>query len=146
MTDSVNCVAFFDPVSLDMPLFFLRRRRTFFLRRGGRPFRGRLRRGAAHGRRRIAPVCIGAARLGAVQPAIVFCGAENLLHVVLRLGERDVVDEFLTVDARSLGNPSRHAVLAGVVAGKRIVSAAELPDEIGEVGGAHPQVRLRRRQ
>src|SRR5438093_1131672 len=68
----------------------------------------------------------------AVQPAVVLGGAENSLHVVLRLGERDVVDELVFLEARPLRLPSHDAALARVVAREGVVRAAELFDEPGK--------------
>ena len=69
----------------------------------------------------IALIGIGCAAGLAVEHPVVLRGAQNPLHVVLRFRERNVVDEFVLVEARALGPPSHDAVLAGVVAGKRVV-------------------------
>src|SRR5581483_3123705 len=124
MTDSVNWVAFFDPVSLLMSALrglaallgrslLLRRR---FLRRARR-WRGAglLRRGRLvrrrDGRLRIGGVR-GRGRRSAVQAPVVLGLPHDALHVVLRLGERNVVDPLVGVDAGTLGDPARDAVLA----------------------------------
>src|SRR5579864_5970687 len=106
MTDSVNCVAFFDPVSLLISAgptsprclcglagppgggFLLRGR---LLRR--RRSLGRRRRGGVRNRDLRLVVIVGGDRLrAAVEPAVVLGRPEDPLHVVLRLGERNVVD------------------------------------------------------
>ena len=86
------------------------------------------------------------AALLAVEAAIVFGGPEDALHVVLRLGERDVVDEDVLRHARALALPGRDAVIAGVVGGQREMDAAEPPDAIGEDRGAEPDVGFRVRE
>ena len=50
-------------------------------------------------------VCQVAVHRNAVQveAAVVFDGPENPLHVVLRLLERDVVDEFVLLESRAFG-------------------------------------------
>ena len=68
----------------------------------------------------------GVPRARTVQAPVVLGGAEDPLHVVLRLGERDVVDELVLVEARPLRLPADDAAFAGVVAGQRVVGAAEL--------------------
>src|SRR5204863_4403900 len=78
MTDSVNCVAFLDPVSFDIGF----RRCLLFL--GRRLLRGHRRHRARHGRRGVG---LGDRVAGgvAVQPAIVLRRPEDALHVALRL-------------------------------------------------------------
>ncbi len=78
----------------------------------------------------------------AVQHPVVLRGAQDPLDVVLRLGERDVVDELVLIEPRPLGAPADDPVLAGVVAGKGVVGAAELFDQLGEVQRPHLDVRF----
>ena len=166
MTDSVNCVAFFDPVSFDINaqvssldstlacLWFLRagyalllRGRRLLLRRRPPSSRPRRRRGARRGAATagIASAVVGR-RVRPVETAVVLGGAEDPLHVVLRLGKRDVVDELVALEAWLGGNPLRDAARAGVVGRQREVQSAELLHQIGEVRRPHLDVRLRGRQ
>src|SRR6187431_1699173 len=55
----------------------------------------------------------------AVQQAVVLRRSENPLHVVLRLGERDVIDELVLFEIGPLGAPAIHPVLACVVGRER---------------------------
>ena len=150
MTDSVNCVAFFDPVSLDISIAIRYGRRTpasrllrgravawrfrFGLWRVAAFFAGgcvrlpssRRRSLRLRHRRRASSSSSVRRASGSVEAPIVLGRAEDLLHVVLRLGKRDVVDELVARDARPLGHPAAHAAVAGVVAGERQVHAAEL--------------------
>ena len=73
---------------------------------------------------------------------VVFRGAEDPLHVVLRLGKRDVVDELVLVEPGTLRLPPDDAAVARVVAGKRVVGAAELLDQLREVSVPEPDVDL----
>ena len=61
-----------------------------------------LRRGFAGDSLEIAPV-VAAVR---IQASVVLGGPENPLHVVLGLGKRDVVDEFVLVESGTLRLPS----------------------------------------
>src|SRR5207237_162394 len=92
MTDSVNCVAFLDPVSFDMLLFRRCGGRLLFRRHGRRMAGGAYDCGGGgdvrNGRGAIA-----------VQAPVVLRRAENFLYVPLRLGKRDVVDELVLRDA-----------------------------------------------
>src|SRR5438067_5719406 len=146
MTDSVNCVAFFDPVNLDMlaltiPLvgdnpatlcgFFVPARRRFLLRgRGLLLHRGRRRRRGGRARffrggrftvrdrwLHVARRFVGR-RLRSVETTIIFGGPEDLLHVVLSLRERDVVDELVALHPCLISDPALHAVGTGVVGGQ----------------------------
>ena len=104
-----------------VPVAFARRR--LLLR-----WRGLLRRGRSARRRLHDGTGLRAAL--AVEPPVVLGGAEDPLHVVLRLGERNVVDELVFVEAGALRLPADDAALAGVVAGQRVVGAAELLDQL----------------
>ena len=130
---------------------FRRRRRAFSSARrlgaGSSPkwLPGDALRGAALGATRRAH----RRRLGAppaIETAIVLGRAEDLLHVILRLRKRDVVDELVAVDARPLGNPAGDATRAGVVGRQRVVHSAELLDQIREVRRADLQVGVGRGQ
>ena len=65
----------------------------------------------------------------AVEHPIVFRRSQDPLDVVLRLGERNVVDELVLVEARALRPPADDPALAGVVARQRVVGPAELLDQ-----------------
>src|SRR5438093_92839 len=154
MTDSVNWVAFFDPVSLDIfmrrpraladaaLLLFLRYRRLLFRRSGRFRFGSRGTRDARSGRTRLGRFLTGRRRSRSIKPAVILGGTENSLHVVLRLGERNVLDELVLIDARPLRDPAQDPALAGVVAREREMRRAKLTDEIREVGRPHLQVGL----
>src|SRR5215212_175959 len=71
--------------------------------------------------------CSSLRRAGsAVEPPIVLGRSENTLHIILRLGKRNIVDELVLVEPRPLRFPADHTALARVVAGKRVVRPAEL--------------------
>src|SRR4029450_4469355 len=88
----------------------------------------------------------GPAAALAVEEPIVLGGAKNALDVVLRFGERDVVDEFVFLETGPLSLPSDDAAFAGIVASERVVDAAELLDEAREVERSNPDVGFRIRQ
>src|SRR5215831_12383619 len=92
MTDSANCAAFSDGVTLDMRL--------------------------------------SKCSLAAVQPAVVFGGAEDLLHVALCFRVREVVDELVLRQRASLVDPAHDLRLAGVVAGEHVGHVAELREQV----------------
>src|SRR5689334_17568077 len=55
----------------------------------------------------------------AVENAVILGSPDDPLHVVLRLGERNVVDELIAVESRALGQPPDNALWSCVVRGKR---------------------------
>src|SRR5918993_2474184 len=67
-----------------------------------------------------------------VQEPVVLSGAEYSLDVVLCLGKRDVVDEFVLRQIRFLALPREHAAAARVIRRQREVHAAELPNVVRE--------------
>ena len=77
-----------------------------------------------------------------IETAIVLCRPENPLHVVLRLRERDVVDELVLVESGALCLPPDHAAVPRVVAGERVVGAAELRDQLREIQRPEADVDL----
>src|SRR5437867_5186999 len=160
MTDSVNCVAFFDPVSFDMSSELMALRglaRLLFLRgrRGnGRGLRGRRTlsrwlwsgRDSLPGRRAGVGGGVLARRIRTVAPAIVLRGGEELLHVVLGLWVGNVVDEFLELQPGSLAHPAADRALAGIVAGERQMQLAEFLDLFRQVRHPDADIRLRVRE
>src|SRR5262249_27361428 len=93
-------------------------------------------------RRRRRNVRIVVGRAGTVEAPVVVRLTDDLADVVLRFRERNVVDELVAIDTGALGDPAVHAAWPGVVRGERVMHAAELPNEIGEIGGAHAKVRF----
>src|SRR5688572_16984663 len=85
----------------------------------------------------------GAGHSSSIKPPVVVCRSENALHVILSLGKRDVVDEFVLLESGPLGNPACNAVLAGVVAGERVVLAAESIHQILEIAHPEPDIGFR---
>src|SRR6185295_218227 len=83
-------------------------------------------------------------QLQAIQGPVVLGGAENPLHVILRLRERNVVHELVAVDAAAFRDPLDDPSIARVVGRQRAGHfAVELLYEIGEVSHADPDVRVR---
>src|SRR5687768_2657065 len=71
-----------------------------------------------------------------VEPSIILRRSQDALHVVLRLGIGNVIDELLAVgEAGPLGHPPLHRRRTRVVAGEREVHAAEVANQLGEMGG-----------
>src|SRR5690606_26357397 len=98
-------------------------------------------RGAAGGAARTLVRAV-AAEYVAVQAPVVDRRSENLLHVDLRLRERDVVDQLGLLARPAIGLPPDDASRPGVVAGQRIRRAAQVVDEPREVARAEPDVGL----